>query len=48
MALRWAASGLVATGKNFQRLDGYKHLWMLKAYLDPANEESLTEKRSVG
>jgi putative transposase len=48
MALRWAASSLVATEKNFRRLTGHKLLWMLKAYLDERDQEQLVEKRSVG
>jgi putative transposase len=47
MALRWAASSLVATEKNFRRLTGHKLLWMLKAYLDERDQEPLVEKRSV-
>ena len=34
MALRWAASGLLATEKNFRRLMGYSDLWILAAALD--------------
>jgi len=48
MALRWAASALLATEKNFRKLHGHKLLWMLKAYLDEKNQEQLAEKRSVG
>jgi len=48
MALRWAASSLVATERNFRKLAGYKLLWMLQAYLDETNESQLAEKRSVG
>lgn len=48
MALRWAAASLVATEKNFRRLQGHKLLWMLKAYLDETDQEKLAEKRSVG
>ena len=48
MALRWAAAGLVATEKNFRKLLGYKLLWMLKAYLDGANDENLAEEKKVG
>lgn len=33
MVRRWAASSLVASEKNFRRIDGYKDLWMLKAAL---------------
>jgi transposase-like protein len=48
MALRWAASSLVATEKNFRKLQGHKLLWMLKAYLDETDESQLAEKRSIG
>ena len=48
MALRWSASSLVATEKNFRKLQGHKLLWMLQAYLDEANEGRLADKRSVG
>ncbi len=34
MVLRWAASGFLATEKNFRRLMGYRDLWMLAAALD--------------
>ncbi len=33
MALRWAASAMLATEKNFRRIMGYEHLWILDAYL---------------
>jgi transposase-like protein len=48
MALRWAATSLLATEKNFRKLMGYKLLWMLKAYLDETDEGKLAEKRSIG
>ncbi len=34
MVLRWAASGFLATEKNFRRLMGYGDLWILAAALD--------------
>ena len=34
MVLRWAASGLLATEKNFRRMMGYRDLWILAAALD--------------
>jgi transposase-like protein len=43
MVLRWAASALLATEKNFRRLMGYQDLWMLKAALG-RNEESSKEQ----
>lgn len=48
MALRWAAAGLVATEKNFRKLQGYKLLWMLQAYLDEVVDEKVAEERKVG
>jgi transposase-like protein len=48
MALRWAATSLLATEKNFRKLMGYKLLWMLQAYLDETDEGKLAQKRSVG
>ena len=36
MVLRWCASALLATEKNFRRIMGYKDLWMLKAKLEDA------------
>jgi putative transposase len=38
MALRWAATAMLATEKNFRRIMGYKDLWMLKSYLDRLDE----------
>jgi len=34
MVLRWAASGFLATEKNFRRMMGYRDLWILAAALD--------------
>lgn len=34
MVLRWAASGFLATEKNFRRMMGYSDLWILAAALD--------------
>jgi putative transposase len=48
MALRWAAAGLVATEKKFRKLQGYKLLWMLKAYLDEPVKEKFAEERKIG
>jgi transposase-like protein len=46
MALRWAATALVETEKHFRRIMGYKHLWMLKSYLD--GEEQVASARKAG
>ena len=37
MAVRWAATTFCETEKNFRRVTGYQHLWMLKAHLDDVN-----------
>lgn len=34
MALRWSAAAFAAASKNFRRIMGHQHLWMLKAALD--------------
>ena len=34
------------TEKNFRRITGYQHLWMLKAHLD--EEDALAELQKVG
>jgi hypothetical protein len=34
MVMRWTAAALLMTGQNFQRILGYRDLWMLKAALD--------------
>jgi hypothetical protein len=46
MALRWAATALVETEKQFRRIMGYEQLWILKSYLDNAGE--LESKRKAG
>jgi transposase-like protein len=46
MVLRWTATALVETEKNFRRIMGYKHLWILKSYLDGA--EGVASARKVG
>jgi len=43
MVLRWAAAGLVATERRFNKIQGHKLLWMLKAYLDEAKEKLVGE-----
>ena len=49
MAVRWTASALVSSSKNFRKVMGYKDLWMLKANLQP-NEQNLpiAEEVKVG
>ncbi len=49
MALRWATAAFLETEKHFQKIGGYKQIWMLKSYLDELeNEQTLAEKRRVG
>lgn len=49
MVMRWAVAGFLATEQNFQRISGYKQLWMLKSYLDEMkNEETVAERRKAG
>ncbi len=48
MALRWAASSMMATEKNFRKLTGHKLLWILQAYLDEPSAGQLADKRNVG
>jgi putative transposase len=38
MVLRWAASAVLATEKNFRRIMGHQDLWMLKAALGRSEE----------
>jgi len=49
MVLRWAVAGFLETEKHFQRIGGYKQLWMLKAYLDDLEtQKAVAEKKKVG
>jgi putative transposase len=49
MALRWAASALTATEKNFRKIIGAHQLWQLKAYLDePLEKDQIENRRKVG
>jgi putative transposase len=49
MALRWAAASLDAASKNFRRIMGYQHLWMLKATLDePKKDAQLAQEMKAG
>lgn len=50
MALRWAASAMLETEKNFRRIIGYRDLWILEAYLDEDKElkESVASRRRAG
>ncbi|HRU15687.1 MAG TPA: hypothetical protein P5017_08220 [Anaerohalosphaeraceae bacterium] len=49
MVRQWATAAFLETEKRFQRIGGYKQLWMLKSYLDELeNEQTLAEKRKIG
>lgn len=50
MVMRWAVAGFLATEQNFQRLSGYKQVWMLKSYLDELEneEEIVAQRRKAG
>lgn len=39
MALRWAAAAFDAASKNFRRIMGHEHLWMLQAALDESSRD---------
>ena len=49
MALRWAAASLEAASKNFRRIMGHQHLWMLKAALDESQtNDKLAQEAKAG
>jgi hypothetical protein len=37
---RWTAAAFLMTEKSFQKIQGYRDLWMLKAVLHPGAEEN--------
>ncbi len=39
MALRWTAAAFAAAEKNFRRIMGHEHLWILKAALDEPHQD---------
>ena len=43
----WAATTFCETEKNFRRVTGYHHLWMLKAHLDD-EDGALAEMEKAG
>jgi len=48
MVLRWCASALLATEKNFRRIMGYKQLWILQANLTAwEKDETIAPKGEV-
>lgn len=49
MALRWAAASLDAASKNFRRIMGHEHLWMLQATLDESQHDNqLAQEMKAG
>ena len=49
MALRWTAASFAASEKNFRRIMGHQHLWMLKAALDePQQDQQLAQQIKAG
>jgi transposase-like protein len=49
MVLRWAVAGFLETEKHFQRIGGYKQLWILKSYLDDLEtQKAVADKKKVG
>ena len=49
MALRWAAAALQAASKNFRRIMGHQHLWMLQAALQESEtDEQLAQEAKAG
>jgi len=48
MALRWAAAAFEAASKNFRRIMGHEHLWMLRAALDESSrDQQLVQERKA-
>jgi transposase-like protein len=49
MVLRWATAAFLETEEHFQKISGYRRLWMLKSYLDDLEKDrALVEKRKAG
>jgi transposase-like protein len=46
MALRWTAAAFAATAKNYRRIVGHDHLWILKAHLDDQDPAAEMRKAS--
>ena len=47
MVLRWSAVAFVETEKNYRRVTGYEHLWMLKTHPD-RDDDNAAEMQKVG
>jgi transposase-like protein len=45
MALRWAAAAALETERNFRKIIGHEHLWMLTAVLDEG--QSLSDRSQI-
>jgi putative transposase len=49
MAARWAGAAFLEAEKNFRKIVGFRHLWILKAALDRQEDMAeLEAKRRVG
>lgn len=49
MALRWTAAAFDAASRNFRRIMGHNHLWMLKAALNEhARDQQLAQEMKAG
>lgn len=47
MALRWCAAGMIEAGKQFRRINGYRHLWALRAALQSEFTEPIVHNDQV-
>jgi len=45
MVLRWVAGAYLLTEKNFHKVAGYEHLWVLAAALGRANKSATLEEK---
>ena len=47
--MRWTAAAFAVAEKNFRRIMGYRHLWMLEAALDePNTDRQLAREKQAG
>ncbi len=45
MVLRWVAGAYLLTEKNFRKVAGYEHLWVLAAALGRAKKSTTLEEK---
>jgi hypothetical protein len=45
MVLRWVAGAYLLTEKNFRKVAGYEHLWVLAATLGRAKKSATLEEK---